>query len=53
MPADALVRGVRQLGAGTLNAVARIGYAARFFISVLTHSPQALWRFSLDRKSVV
>jgi phospholipid/cholesterol/gamma-HCH transport system permease protein len=52
MPADALARGVRQLGAGTLNAVARIGYAARFFIAVLTHSPQALWRFSLTIREI-
>jgi len=44
MPADALGRGVRRLGAGTINAVVRIGYAARFFVAILTHSPQSILR---------
>ncbi len=52
MPAEALIRGVRQLGAGTISAIARIGFATRFFGAVLTHSPQALWRFSLTIREI-
>ncbi|MEO6749346.1 MAG: ABC transporter permease, partial [Casimicrobiaceae bacterium] len=52
MPADALIRGVRQLGAGSLNAVARIGYATRFFGAVIMHSPQAFWRLGLTIREI-
>jgi phospholipid/cholesterol/gamma-HCH transport system permease protein len=52
MPADAITRGVRRLGGGTLAAVARIGFATRFFGAVLTHSPQALWRFGLTVREI-
>jgi phospholipid/cholesterol/gamma-HCH transport system permease protein len=52
MPADALGRGVRRLGAGTINAVVRIGYAARFFVAILTHSPQSILRVGLTTREI-
>jgi phospholipid/cholesterol/gamma-HCH transport system permease protein len=52
MPADALGRGVRRLGAGTIGAVVRIGYAARFFVAILTHSPQSILRVGLTTREI-
>ncbi len=52
MAADAIVRGVRRLGAGSLGVVARIGFATRFFGAVLTHSPQAFLRFGLTVREI-
>jgi phospholipid/cholesterol/gamma-HCH transport system permease protein len=52
MPADAISQGVRRLGAGALNSVARIGFATRFFGAVLVHSPQAFWRFRLTMREI-
>jgi phospholipid/cholesterol/gamma-HCH transport system permease protein len=52
MSADTLAHGVRRIGAGTLAAITRVGAAARFFVSVLAHSPQALLRISLTLREV-
>ena len=52
MPADALSRGVRRLGAGTIGAVVRIGYATRFLGAVITHSPQAIMRVGLTTREI-
>jgi phospholipid/cholesterol/gamma-HCH transport system permease protein len=52
MPAEALTRGIRQLGAGSLRAVARIGFAARFFVAVLAHSGHAFARLGLTIREI-
>ena len=52
MPADALARGMRRLGAGTIGAVVRIGYATRFLAAVITHSPQSIIRVGLTTREI-
>jgi ABC-type transporter Mla maintaining outer membrane lipid asymmetry ATPase subunit MlaF/voltage-gated potassium channel Kch len=39
MPAEAFANGLRRVGAGAINAISRLGFAARFFAVVLIHSP--------------
>ncbi len=50
--AEALARGIRQLGATTIAAIVRLGYAARFFGAVITHSPQAILRGQLTMREI-
>lgn len=52
MPVDALAEGIRRVGAGTLAAITRVGFAARFSLSVLAHSPQAFARLNLTLREI-
>ena len=52
MPADMLANGLRRVGAGTINAVSRLGYAARFFVAVLIHSLSAFRRPNLTLREI-
>jgi phospholipid/cholesterol/gamma-HCH transport system permease protein len=52
VPANVFVAGLRRVGAGTLSAIARLGYAARFFVAVLLHSPTAFHRIRLTLREI-
>jgi len=52
MPSDALTHGLRRIGLGTLTAIARMGYAARFFVAVIMHSPEAVRRMRLTLREI-
>ena len=52
MPSNVLVDGLRRVGSGTMRAIARVGFAARFFLAVLYHSPAALMRLQLTMREV-
>jgi len=43
---------VRRLGAATIGGVGRLGYAARFFVAVVAHSPAALRRLQLTLREI-
>ncbi len=49
---DALGRGLRRIGAGTINAFARTGFAARFFVAVLLQTPAAFLRLRLTLREI-
>jgi phospholipid/cholesterol/gamma-HCH transport system permease protein len=44
--------GLRRVGRGTLNSITRLGFASRFFVSVLVHSPAAFRRINLTLREV-
>ena len=55
MPAEAItgiVESLRRLGAGLTNAVARLGFAARFLIAVIVRSPTAFRRIHLTLREI-
>ncbi len=52
MPAEFAVRGLRRIGAGTLAAIGKLGFAARFFVAVLVHTPAALRRLQLTLREI-
>ena len=52
MPADAIAFGVRRVGAATIAALSRIGYAARFFVAVVRNTPEALRRVRLTLREL-
>jgi len=52
VPANALANGMRRVGAGTIRAISRAGFAARFFFSVLLHSPAAFRRLQLTAREI-
>jgi phospholipid/cholesterol/gamma-HCH transport system permease protein len=52
VPLEAVARGLRRVGRGTVNSVSRLGFAARFFVAVLMHSPSALRRLQLTLREV-
>jgi len=52
MAAEAVFNGLRRVGAGAINVVARLGFAARFFAVVLIHSPAALRRTRLTLREI-
>lgn len=52
MAASAIADGLRRLGAGTRRGIARLGFAARFGVAVLRHSPEALRRFRLTLREI-
>ncbi|MFO1282031.1 MAG: lipid asymmetry maintenance ABC transporter permease subunit MlaE [Burkholderiales bacterium] len=52
MPANALVDGLRRVGAGTRQAIARLGFAARFAVAVAAHSPEGLRRIRLTLREI-
>jgi phospholipid/cholesterol/gamma-HCH transport system permease protein len=47
-----LARGLRRIGGGTINSVMRLGFAARFFIAVLYHTPSAVRRIHLTLREI-
>lgn len=47
-----LAAGVRRIGAGTLRAIARVGFATRFFLAVLMHTPSAIRRLQLTAREI-
>ena len=52
MALDAIAGGLRRVGRGTLNTVTRLGFASRFFLAVLLHSPAAFRRLQLTLREV-
>ena len=52
MRSNAVVRGVRFIGAGTIRAIVRLGFSARFFLAVLYHSPSAFRRLQLTLREI-
>ncbi len=52
MPASAIANGLRRVGAGTIRAISRAGFAARFFVAVLVHSPAAFRRLQLTAREI-
>ena len=52
MRADAVTWALRRVGGRTLNAVERLGFAARFSLAVLAHSPAALRRLQLTMREI-
>jgi phospholipid/cholesterol/gamma-HCH transport system permease protein len=52
MDAEALLRGLRRVGAGALAALARLGFATRFFGAVVLHSPDAFRRLQLTLREI-
>ena len=52
MRLDTVAWGLRRIGRGTLNSVTRLGFASRFFVSVLVHSPPAFRRINLTLREV-
>lgn len=52
MPAEALARQVRRLGAATLSILQRLGFATRFFAAVVWHSPSAFRRLQLTLREI-
>jgi phospholipid/cholesterol/gamma-HCH transport system permease protein len=43
---------LRRIGAGTIASLARLGYAARFFLAVVRHSPAAVRRLRLTLREI-
>jgi phospholipid/cholesterol/gamma-HCH transport system permease protein len=52
VPADALTRGLRRLGARTIHSIERLGFAARFTVAVIGHSGTALRRLQLTLREI-
>jgi phospholipid/cholesterol/gamma-HCH transport system permease protein len=52
MSATTLASALRRLGAGTLDSVERLGFAARFSVAVLTHLPAAFRRLQLTLREI-
>ena len=52
MPDSAIVRGVRRIGAGTINAIVRTGFLSRFFVAVLMNTPAAIRRAQLTVREI-
>ena len=52
MPFDAVANGLRRIGRGTIHSVTRLGFASRFFLAVVVHSPSALRRFQLTLREI-
>src|SRR3569833_955266 len=52
MSFDAVANGLRRLGRGTIHSVTRLGFASRFFLAVVVHSPSALRRFQLTLREI-
>src|SRR5206468_2840735 len=52
VPSSSITRGVRRIGAGTIRAISRAGFAARFFVAVLRHSPSAFHRIQLTAREI-
>ncbi|KAF0814702.1 putative phospholipid ABC transporter permease protein MlaE [Andreprevotia sp. IGB-42] len=50
--ADVLVRFFSRLGAPFTDALLKLGFAGRFFVAILRHSPTSLLRFSLTMREI-
>jgi phospholipid/cholesterol/gamma-HCH transport system permease protein len=49
---DAVVRGVRKVGATTLGILSRVGFATRFFVAVAWQTPAAFRRLQLTLREI-
>jgi phospholipid/cholesterol/gamma-HCH transport system permease protein len=52
VPLDAVTHGLRRVGRGTIRSVTRLGFASRFFVAVLVHSPAAFRRIQLTLREI-
>jgi len=52
VPASTAAVALRRIGRATLNSVERLGFAARFSVAVLVHSPSALRRLRLTLREI-
>ncbi|HET9337499.1 MAG TPA: lipid asymmetry maintenance ABC transporter permease subunit MlaE [Casimicrobiaceae bacterium] len=52
MAANAIADGLRRVGGGTRRAIARLGFAARFAVAVVAHSPEGLKRLRLTLREI-
>ena len=52
MSLSTITGGVRRVGASTLQAITRIGFAARFFVAVILQTPAAFRRIQLTLREV-
>jgi phospholipid/cholesterol/gamma-HCH transport system permease protein len=52
LAANAIADGLRRVGGGTRRAIARLGFAARFAVAVLAHSPEGLKRLRLTLREI-
>ncbi len=52
MLSNVLANGLRRVGAGTMRAIARVGFSTRFFVAILYHSPAALMRPQLTMREI-
>ena len=52
MPASTVADGLRRVGAGTRRSIARLGFAARFTVAVIAHSPEGLRRIRLTLREI-
>ena len=52
MPADAIASGLRRVGASVINAITRVGFSTRFFLVVLSHTPDAFRRGRLTMREI-
>jgi phospholipid/cholesterol/gamma-HCH transport system permease protein len=50
--AQSFANGLRRLGGWAFTAVARLGYAARFFVAVITNTPAAFRRLQLTLREI-
>jgi phospholipid/cholesterol/gamma-HCH transport system permease protein len=52
VPLDAVTHGLRRVGRGTIRSITRLGFASRFFVAVLVHSPAAFRRIQLTLREI-
>jgi len=52
VPLDAVTHGLRRVGRGTIRSITRLGFASRFFVAVLVHSPAAFRRLQLTLREI-
>ena len=52
MPLDSVADGLRRVGRGTIRSITRLGFASRFFVAVLLHSPSAFRRIQLTLREI-
>jgi phospholipid/cholesterol/gamma-HCH transport system permease protein len=50
--ARGVARGLRRVGGGTVETITRLGFASRFFIAVLYHTPGAFRRLRLTLREI-
>jgi len=52
VPLDPVAQGLRRVGRGTIRSISRLGFASRFFVAVLVHSPSAFRRIQLTLREI-
>jgi phospholipid/cholesterol/gamma-HCH transport system permease protein len=52
VPADTITLVLRRVGRATQSSISRLGFATRFFVQVLIHSPAALRRLQLTLREI-